>query len=182
MGQRPDVRARVGSSKNFQTARKNLDGDRGNTFFKLDQRASEGPRRPLPDRRSAQSKKSTRCKRRESNGLSPFSCSPPVDRWVSAAPMLPTSTTPLNADAHDASVRLYLPQLVKILPLARSLSGRASGDATLIGRTGLCMVRPRSRPGFASVLGRSQVVRQRILIPPSPGSNPGAPASANPLI
>ena len=27
-----------------------------------------------------------------------------------------------------------------------------------------------------SVLGRSQVVRQRILIPPSPGSNPGAPA------
>ena len=27
-------------------------------------------------------------------------------------------------------------------------------------------------------LGRSQVVRQRILIPPSPGSNPGAPASS----
>jgi hypothetical protein len=29
-----------------------------------------------------------------------------------------------------------------------------------------------------SVLGRSQVVRQRILIPPSPGSNPGAPAKS----
>ena len=29
-----------------------------------------------------------------------------------------------------------------------------------------------------AALGRSQVVRQRILIPPSPGSNPGAPASA----
>jgi hypothetical protein len=28
-----------------------------------------------------------------------------------------------------------------------------------------------------AALGRSQVVRQRILIPPSPGSNPGAPAN-----
>ncbi len=41
--------------------------------------------------------------------------------------------------------------------------------------------RRRLRPGgvlpmVAPALGRSQVVRQRILIPPSPGSNPGAPA------
>ena len=32
------------------------------------------------------------------------------------------------------------------------------------------------------MLGRSQVVRQRILRPPSPGSNPGAPASLSPAL
>src|SRR5262249_22485570 len=50
---------------------------------------------------------------------------------------------------------------------------------TLIGRHGAAMVpRRQASSYFLAAMGRSQVVRQRILIPPFPGSSPGAPASA----
>ncbi len=63
----------------------------------------------------------------------------------------------------------------------------SSKQGGLIGGTHPSMVRSRvssraRRAGCAARLGRSQVVRQRILIPPSPGSNPGAPASHRGLL
>src|SRR5450759_3726210 len=68
-------------------------------------------------------------------------------------------------------------------PARLSISANIAAREPLIGQGCAAMVRAadavlrpaRLFPG--EVLGRSQVVRQRILIPPSPGSNPGAPAN-----
>src|SRR3984957_20168572 len=51
------------------------------------------------------------------------------------------------------------------------------GNRRLLRRT-VCSA--ASAPVWSGrAMGRSQVVRQRILIPPSPGSNPGAPATVD---
>ncbi len=53
----------------------------------------------------------------------------------------------------------------------------AGGRAGFAGFRCLRRRPPLYEAGILAALGRSQVVRQRILIPPSPGSNPGAPAN-----
>ena len=65
------------------------------------------------------------------------------------------------------------------LAIFTSKSIVSGGSPGLIRRGGAAMVRA-VRP-ICAVVGRSQVVRQRILIPPFPGSNPGVPASLNTL-
>ena len=68
-----------------------------------------------------------------------------------------------------------------VAPDRAGLTLQGTSDGVLRG----CVAGRRGglgRVGGCSAVGRSQVVRQRILIPPFPGSNPGAPASAQAAI
>ena len=78
------------------------------------------------------------------------------------------------------------PRLVRHRPAARAAQGgaaRAGGANPLRDRL-LCRFaaggRPPSRRPCRHSLGRSQVVRHRVLVPASGGSNPPAPASVTP--
>ena len=68
-------------------------------------------------------------------------------------------------------------------PLCRQIGAEPGSGFPYIRLTGPIVVLDKcgpTRPDLR-VLGRSQVVRHRILIPAFPGSNPGAPASDKPL-
>ena len=77
-----------------------------------------------------------------------------------------------GADAVGRRSVLLVRVPFKNINICRGSVGLAgAGEVDLAGRAGMVAAHP------PLLVGRSQVVRQRILIPPSPGSNPGAPAS-----
>lgn len=61
-------------------------------------------------------------------------------------------------------------------PRCRQRSRRAA-PSTAVDRSKPRRYGPRAMVAASRLLGRSQVVRQRILIPPFPGSSPGIPAN-----
>src|SRR6185437_7433696 len=73
--------------------------------------------------------------------------------------------------------RAHWRQRMAITPPRCRQRKRRAVPSTAVDRSKPRRYGPRAMVATSRLLGRSQVVRQRILIPPFPGSSPGAPAN-----
>jgi hypothetical protein len=109
----------------------------------------------------------------------------PVDRGARIEPRATTAEFPSLSFAHsfprpafvDAGLdggQAELPN--RSTPVLGPSIEHAAVLSTAVDRSKSRRYGPRAMVATSRLLGRSQVVRQRILIPPFPGSSPGAPA------
>jgi hypothetical protein len=110
----------------------------------------------------------------------------PVDREARVGPRATAAEFPSLSFAHsfprppfvDAGRdggRVEVPN--RSTPVLGPSSEHAAVLSTAVDRSKSRRYGPRAMVATSRLLGRSQVVRQRILIPPFPGSSPGAPAN-----
>ena len=114
----------------------------------------------------------------------------PVDRGARIEPRATTAEFPSLSFAHsfprppfvDAGLDGGPLELAnRSTPVLGPSSVHAAVLSTAVDRSKSHRYGPRAMVATSRLLGRSQVVRQRILIPPFPGSSPGAPASQSGL-
>ena len=101
-------------------------------------------------------------------------------KWTSPSFILPVLSFTLPVNDQPLPCRGRPQRRAEVVACTRECQ---AGHAlpTLLGGVALAILRApseRYRDAVCLPVGRSQVVRQRILIPPFPGSNPGAPANA----